>query len=379
MIDKGDYQYGDRHTSEMPARAFTIGQGKISSYLSIGLGSLSVLGVLCFLFPEYLTTPELRETYDVPLLLNLLHGAIVLSVTLGLIPFILQKRRRLGALGVSLGLLAIALGGFRVDGRPVERVVVFAGVDWFVLDLLGSAIIFIFIEKLFPKYEKQAILRPAWQLDLAYFAINHLLIGLFLLVGNNFAPAFFDWAVNAELQAFVRTFPTWLQVIALMVVADLAQYWSHRMFHEVKWLWKFHAVHHSAEHMDWLAGSRNHIVQVLVDRSLIMVPLYLIGTDKAALDYYVVIAAFQAVFVHANVRFDFGWLKYIVVTPQFHHWHHSKDKPAIDTNYAVHFTLWDFLFRSLHLPGKYWPKEYGTVSPLPKRIWTQFLYPFTRQ
>ncbi len=110
-----------------------------------------------------------------------------------------------------------------------------------------------------------------------------------------------------------------------------------------------------------------------------MVPLYLLGPSLDALNFYVAIAAFQAVFVHANFGMRFGPLRYLLVTPQFHHWHHSKDDPAIDTNYAVHTPLYDLLFRSFHLPKDHWPKEYGTVSPLPKTYFGQMAYPFRRE
>ena len=107
-----------------------------------------------------------------------------------------------------------------------------------------------------------------------------------------------------------------------------------------------------------------------------MVPLYLLGPSTEALNFYVVVAAFQAVFVHANVGFRFGPLRYVLVTPQFHHWHHSKDKPAIDTNYAVHTPLWDLLFRSFHLPGDYWPKVLRDRPRVPHDDGGQFVYPF---
>ena len=102
--------------------------------------------------------------------------------------------------------------------------------------------------------------------------------------------------------------------------------------------------------MDWLAGSRNHIVQMIVDRSIAMVPLYLIGPDKLALDIYVIFAALQAIIVYANLGIPFGPLKYIIATPQYNHWHHSTDWPAIDTNYAVHTPLFDKLFGTYHMP-----------------------------
>ena len=125
-----------------------------------------------------------------------------------------------------------------------------------------------------------------------------------------------------------------------------------------------------------MAGSRNHVVQTFVDRCMAMVPLYLLGASKEALDIYVGFAAFQAVYVHANVNIPVGPLKYILCTPQYHHWHHSSEEPAIDTNYAVHTPIYDMIFGTYHMPGKQWPADYGTVKPLPKSFWGQFWYPF---
>ena len=246
------------------------------------------------------------------------------------------------------------------------------------MTLLASVMIFTFLEKVFPKYRKQAILRPEWGLDLFYFAFNHLLISVLLLIANYFVTHGFSWAVSDIVQGFLQSQPVWLQVIVLIIAADFVLYWSHRIFHENPRLWKIHAVHHSVEHMDWLAGSRNHVVQMIVDRSLAMVPLYLLGADKAALDIYVTFAALQAVIVHANVGIPFGPLKYIIATPQYHHWHHSTDAPAIDTNYAVHTPLFDRLFNTYHMPVEHWPAEYGTTKRLPRSFVGQLLYPFKK-
>lgn len=236
-----------------------------------------------------------------------------------------------------------------------------------------------FVEKVFPRYPEQVILRPEWKLDATYFALNHLLIGFLLLVSNHFATLAFGWAVNGRLQAAMESLPMLVQLVVLIVCADLFQYWVHRAYHEVPALWKLHAVHHSTEHMDWLAGSRSHIVETLIDRSMAMIPLYLLGPRKEALDLYVAFAAIQAVFAHANVGLRFGPLRYLLVTPQFHHWHHSSDRPAIDTNYAVHLPLLDRLFGTYHMPELHWPIQYGTVSPVPRRLGGQLLYPFRRE
>jgi sterol desaturase/sphingolipid hydroxylase (fatty acid hydroxylase superfamily) len=109
-----------------------------------------------------------------------------------------------------------------------------------------------------------------------------------------------------------------------------------------------------------------------------LAPLYLLSTDKQALDIYVTFAAFQAVYVHANVHIPIGPLKYVFATPQYHHWHHSSERPAIDTNYAVHMPFFDFLFRTYHMPGDKWPSDYGTTKWLPTGSWSQMLYPFKR-
>ena len=87
-------------------------------------------------------------------------------------------------------------------------------------------------------------------------------------------------------------------------------------------------------------------------------------------------AALQAVLVHANVAIPFGPLRYLVTTPQYHHWHHSSERPALDTNFAVHVPLWDWLFGTLHMPGAHWPADYGTTKRLPRTFWGQTLYPF---
>mgnify|MGYP000170963790 CR=1 FL=1 len=108
---------------------------------------------------------------------------------------------------------------------------------------------------------------------------------------------------------------------------------------------------------------------------MVMVPLYLLGADKTALDIYVAFAALQAVLIHSNTRMKFGWLKYIFVTPQFHHWHHSSEKPAIDTNYSAHLVLFDWLFGTYHMPEKHWPADYGTTVKLPNSFVGQLIYP----
>lgn len=107
-----------------------------------------------------------------------------------------------------------------------------------------------------------------------------------------------------------------------------------------------------------------------------MLALYMVGADKAALDIYVSIAAIQAIVIHCNLGFSWGPLKYLIVTPQYHHWHHSSEKPALDTNYSAHTPLFDRLFGTYHMPVEHWPAQYGTTNRMPRSFFGQLVYPF---
>lgn len=369
------YQYRPRKVIPRPDREFRIGNGRISGYGSLFLGSMNLAAVLAYLYPAYLTTRELRAGYDAELLQEVLKYSMWLSLFLGTITLIINRKKRLGISGIIFTLVAFALGGYTIPLRSVEAQPLSLGVDWLILTFLGSTLIFTALEKIFPKYRYQLILRDEWELDFGYFCFNHLLISAVLLVGN-FVVAQSQWAMNHNLHQMVQSLPLAIQVLVVLICADFVLYWEHRIYHEIPRLWAFHAVHHSVETLDWLAGSRSHVTQVFIERTVVMVSLYFLGADKAALDIYVAIAALQAIVIHCNLGFSWGIFKYLMVTPQYHHWHHSSEQPAIDTNYAAHTPLFDRLFGTYHLPGKYWPADYGTTNKLPRTFIGQFLYPF---
>ena len=173
----------------------------------------------------------------------------------------------------------------------------------------------------------------------------------------------------------MRGLPLWLQFLAAVLVADIAQYAVHRAFHRVPMLWRFHAVHHSSRDLDWLAGSRLHVADAVTTRALVLVPLQLLGFAESALYAYLVFVSFHAVFIHANVRFSFGRLESLVVTPRFHHWHHAAADAARDKNFAVHLPWLDRLFGTRYLPGREWPSRYGIAGdPVPEGYLDQLVY-----
>jgi len=355
------------------------GQGLITTAVALSLGILCLLGVLAFHFPEYLTTPELRRQYSVDVLRQAMFVALLVAGGLALANIVLGRRRNPNLAALALVLAAVALGGSRVPVGEFPDHTPYLGLDWFILDLLGSTLVFVAIEKLFPLYRGQSVFRAEWQTDLKHFAVNHLLVGLMLVVVNFAIHHAFGWLVSHDFQQAVQRLWFVPQLLLCILVADLAQYWTHRAYHEVPLLWRFHAVHHSTKTMDWLAGSRQHVFEIVVTRVLVLAPLFVIGFSEAVINAYILIVGFQAVLNHANVHLPWGPLKYLIVTPDFHHWHHASDDEAIDRNYAAHYAFLDHLFgTAVKVPeDKPLPAKYGVVGDyMPDGFVPQQLFPF---
>jgi lathosterol oxidase len=346
-----------------PSRAF--GSGWLSGVLSFTLGAIGLGAVFCFHFPSLLTVPELRGLYPVPFVRALLHLVLVSSFIAGVISVCLRRRKALGMAGISLTLAAALLGGSRVPLDGELQTGPFLGLDWFLLNLMAYSAVFIPLERLFVRLPEQDVFRQGWRTDLLYFFLSALLVQVTTLLTMKPAMTLFAWAVSTDLQKAMSAQPLVVQFAEILVLTDFVQYWVHRAFHRVPMLWRFHRIHHSADVMDWLAGSRLHLVDVAVTRGLTYVPIYVLGFAETALVAYVAFVSIQATFIHANVRFNFGALRWLVATPQFHHWHHGAEPEAIDKNFAVHLPVLDRLFGTCYLPGNRWPASYGLAAGKP--------------
>ena len=356
------------------------GVGLASGVLALVLGLLSLLGVAAFHFPQYLTTPELRRAYSPDLIRHILFAALVLAGSISLLNVLFKRHRGLNAVAGVLVLAAVLAGGSHVPVKDFPVHTPYIGLDWFILDLLGSTIIFAAFEKLFPLYKGQQLFRKEWQTDMIHFAVNHFIVGLALLTVNFAIHRLFGWMVNDTVHDFVQAIPFLPQLLLCILAADFVQYWTHRSYHEIPFLWRFHAVHHSAKTMDWLAGSRQHMLELIVTRVGVLGGLYVLGFDKEVMDVYIIIVGFQAVFNHANVHLPWGPLKYLIVTPDFHHWHHSSDDVAIDRNYAAHFAFLDYLFGTAIKGQQGFPEKYGVQGDYtPDGFLKQLMFPFRPQ
>jgi sterol desaturase/sphingolipid hydroxylase (fatty acid hydroxylase superfamily) len=356
-----------------------LGRRWLLGILSLFLGTLAAFAVLCLHFPHVLTTPELRAVYPMPLVRKGIAGGIVLAAALGALAVALQRGRRLGAVGLALALAAQLAGGAWVEVEiPVARSQ-HLGLDWLALDLLLLVVIFVPLERAFARLPEQPVFRRGWRTDLAYFFVSHLLVQLLALATVAPALLLFRWAAWPALQQAVAAQPLALQLPLAVLAADLASYAAHRAFHAVPWLWRIHAIHHSSEALDWLAGSRLHLVDVVVTRAMAFVPLFLLGFEAAALAAYLVWVSAQATWIHANLGARTGWLDRVLVTPRFHHWHHAADPAAADKNFAVHFPWIDRLFGTHYLPEAAWPARYGVLADEPPDGFAaQLTWPFRR-
>jgi len=342
------------------ARAFdddeptAVGSGWMSGTASVFLGLVAALGALAFWFPGYLTTAEFRARYPVSAVRALLEFTIGLAFLLGAASLMMRRRKVLGLTGMGLSLVALLAGGGHVEPAGDLDAPFTIGLDWFALNVLLTALVFVPLERAFPLRTGQRTFRFGWATDAAHFLVSHLAVQtlsfLTLLPATSLARM---WQ-PASLQHVIRALPLWAQFLGILLLSDLVQYWVHRAFHVVPALWRLHAVHHSSTAMDWLAGSRLHVFDVLVTRGLVLVPIFLLGFATEALYAYLVFVSFHAVFIHANVRFRFGWVDQVIATPRGHR-----------------------LFGTQHLPADEWPSAYGIAGdPVPEGYLRQLAHPF---
>jgi sterol desaturase/sphingolipid hydroxylase (fatty acid hydroxylase superfamily) len=246
-----------------------------------------------------------------------------------------------------------------------------------LLALFGTA------ERLWPRH-RQKLLRQAFGIDLFYYFLSGFAPRLLLVAPLSLLAGLLHHGVPSAYYAWMAEWPLALRLVVALVVADIGGYWGHRWAHQLPWLWRFHAVHHSAQQMDWLVNTRAHPLDMGFQRLCSLVPTYALGLlqpsaqqlDLAPL-LLMVIGTGWGFFVHANLNWRLGWLEQLVSSPRFHHWHHDHGS-AVQSgkNYAAMLPWLDRLFGTLYLPPRVWPTRYGTDTPVSPRLLRQLVDPF---
>jgi sterol desaturase/sphingolipid hydroxylase (fatty acid hydroxylase superfamily) len=302
------------------------------------------------------------------------------AYALALLSLLLRPRKALGGTALVLALAASILGGAAVQPRETHDWGVFFGVDFFAVNMIATGLMFAPIERIFPHLSKQRLFRTEWREDLFYYLVSSMLvqfITFLALAPSSYVNTHFGWLDHTR--SAVGSLPWPVQFLLAMILTDLAQYWFHRLFHRVPFLWGFHAVHHSAKAMDWLAGARMHFVEIVLLRGVTSLPLLTLGFAPSVMQAYVGMVYVYASLVHANLRGDFNVLGKFVVVPRFHHWHHAIEAEGVDKNFAIHFPILDRLFGTHYFPDSQWPSGYGVPERVPNGYLAQMKYPFVRQ
>lgn len=178
-------------------------------------------------------------------------------------------------------------------------------------------------------------------LTLIAFAVN---------IALAFVVAFaIDWTQQNQfgLLNWLPAMPLWLYILIGVMVFDLTSaYIPHRMQHEIKWLWRFHALHHSDPHVDSTTAVRHHPGDTAMRALFTALAVVITGTPLWFFYFYQTLALINAQIVHANVRFP-RWLddalSWVYLSPDMHRTHHHYKVPYTDSNYSNFLSIWDRL------------------------------------
>lgn len=365
-------------TAPVEARGF--GSGWFAGFFGLLFAICGFGMVVALRYPAWFAMPELEVVKNSTLFRPAIHLILLASYALSLLSLLLRPRRALGVTGLVIGITAALLGGSNVQPQDTQSWGIFFGVDFFVVNLLVTGFMFAPVERFWPHREEQRLFRVEWREDLFYYLVSSMMVQLFAFLA--LAPQAYVNAHTsgwAEFRLWVANLPWIVQFAAVVVLADLLQYWYHRIFHKVPFLWGFHAVHHSAPAMDWLAGARMHFVEIVLLRAVTSLPLFTLGFSPSVMQAYIGFVYVYSSLLHANLGGDFDRLGHWIATPRFHHWHHGLEEEAVDVNFAIHLPLLDKLFGTFHMPKGRWPKDYGVPEAVPKGYWAQAIYPFVRK
>jgi sterol desaturase/sphingolipid hydroxylase (fatty acid hydroxylase superfamily) len=262
-----------------------------------------------------------------------------------------------------------------------------------IIGFIGLAVVVGAIERLFPAIPGVTIFARKRLADFLYWLLTPMvsgplsrlsvvlvmlaLAGLLGVPGHG-AQKLAALAADLRARSPLAALPDGQQLVVALLISDFLGYFWHRLFHHAR-LWRFHAIHHSSEQLDWLSATRLHPLNDVLSKLVTVVPILLCGVQPRVFTVAVPVLTLYAIFVHANVRWGFGPLKYVIVTPLFHRWHHTSQDEGLDKNFAGLCPIYDLLFGTFYMPAGRQPVRFGIPdSDVPAGFLGQLAYPFRR-
>lgn len=234
------------------------------------------------------------------------------------------------------------------------------------------SLIFIPMEKVFPAKENQSTFRPKWILDFCFFIGQYVLWSSLVLWSLNYFSEYLSSIIPISFQEKIKSQPFIFQVLEVLLISDFLIYWGHRLQHSIDFLWRFHKVHHSAQHLDWLAAHREHPLDSIYTIGLINLPAFIIGFPLESIAGIIAFRGIWAIYIHSNVRLPLGPLRVLIGAPELHHWHHDLNRRA--GNYANVSPIMDKLFGTYVCPN-HEPEKFGINEETPNNYLGQLIEP----
>ena len=216
------------------------------------------------------------------------------------------------------------------------------------LFLVGGLTLFFFLESLFPLFKMDYSKLKHAGINITFTVITLIvnLLGAILIL----AAVRYNETNNTGLLNLTEL-PLWLYIVGGLIFMDLVGAWLiHWIEHKIKWLWKFHLIHHTDPNVDVTSGLRHHPGENIFRLLFTAMAVLITGASFGLVMMYQTISAFFAHLTHANIKIPNIMdkiLSYILVTPHFHKVHHHYVQPHTDSNYGNIFSIWDHLFRTV--------------------------------
>lgn len=222
--------------------------------------------------------------------------------------------------------------------------------------VVTGALVLIGLERLRPYEPGQRFLRDLLWMDFFGYTLIQSYVLTFVISG---LIQFIDHQSGASSWALIRDWPLWVQVAFFVVTHDLYIYWFHRWQHYNDTLWRVHEAHHSTRDVDWIAGSRSHALEILINQTIEFAPMVLLGAHPEVPQIKLFISAVWGMYIHSNIDVRSGPLQYIINGPEMHRWHHATDLGPPGKNFATKLAVWDWVFGTAYLPKHQRPTGYG--------------------